>query len=947
MTEVMKILYLEDNKYDIDLTRKHLLKNLPGCEIDVVPSLAEARKKIFPENNYVMVLLDMNLPDGIGFDLLVEIRQKNLSVPVIVLTGSGDEESAVVALKAGADDYVVKRHGYLETLHKTIEIALFEGQSTYNRKKQILNVIYVEPNQADIGFTIKHLKHYAPYINLSVCHTADELFGLLQDNGDSNERYDILLTDYRLQGISGLEVVKTIRQIKRVPLAIVMVIGQGDEEIAIQALRLGVDEYLVKRTNYLFRLPSILMSAYQRHELEKKQAALQKSEERFRRLAENARDIIFQLELLPVNRFSYVSPAVTIITGYTPEEFYADHDLIRKMTQYNDQHLIKNLAETLDHSLTLRWTRKDGETIWIELRNVAIFNERNEIVAIEGIARDITQSKRATDKLIQERILLKTLIDNLPDNIYVKDSRMRKVLANKTDLEVIGKSEEEVIGKDDTAFFSPDVAAPLIADDRKVLEKGESVIDREELVENINGEKIWLLTSKLPLYDHEGNITGIIGIGHNITERKKAEELLKEREQKLKEKNEEYQRLNKEYLAVNEELTESLQRVQKMNDDLRIAKEKAEESDKLKTAFLANMSHEIRTPMNGIFGFTQILRQTNLDHEKQEYYLDIINKSCDRLLSVVNDIIDISKIESGIIDLQFEYANIDDLLQELYNFYYESCRTKNLTFKIQKKFTNDTVFCSTDIIKLKQIISILIDNAIKFTESGGIIVSFGKTDDVVEFSVEDSGIGIDEKDQQIIFERFRQADENYTRKFGGTGLGLSIAKAFIDKLGGKIWYQSTQDKGTTFFVHIPYKPINEQESSEEPVKEPGDYDWSGRKILIAEDETSNYEYLAEALEGTKSTIFHAINGIEAINIFEKNKPDIIIMDLKMPKMDGYQASKKIRESNREIPIIALTAYALETDKTKILKAGFNEHISKPVYIDTLLSTLDPYLKHDE
>ena len=943
----MKILYLEDNKYDIDLTLKHLLKKLPGSEIDVVPSLAEARNKIFPQNNYVLLLLDMNLPDGNGFDLLVEIRQKNLSVPVIVLTGSGDEESAVVALKAGADDYVVKRHGYLETLNKTIEIALFEGQSVYNRKKQILNVIYVEPNQADIDFTKKHLKRYAPYIKLSVCYNADELFGLLQDQGDDKEHYDILLTDYRLPGISGLEIVKTIRQIKRIPLAIVMVTGQGDEEIAIQALRLGVDEYLVKRPNYLFRLPSTLMSAYQRHELEKKQAALQNSEERFRRLAENARDIIFQFELLPVNRFSYVSPAATIITGYTPEEFYADHDLIWKMTQHNDRHLIRNLAGTLDRSLTLRWTRKDGETIWIELRNVAIFNERNEIIAIEGIARDITEGKRATDKLIQERILLKTLIDNLPDNIYVKDIKMRKVLANKTDLEVIGKSEEEVIGKDDTAFFSPEVAAPLIADDRKVLEKGESVIDREELVENIKGEKIWLLTSKLPLYDHEGNITGIIGIGHNITERKKAEELLKEREQKLKEKNEEYQRLNKEYLAVNEELTESLKRVQKMNDDLRIAKEKAEESDKLKTAFLANMSHEIRTPMNGIFGFTQILRQTSLDHEKQEYYLDIINKSCDRLLSVVNDIIDISKIESGIIDLQYEYANIDDLLQELYNFYYESSRTKNLIFKIQKKYTNEAVFCNTDIVKLKQIISILIDNAIKFTESGSITVSFGKRDDIIEFVVEDSGIGIDEKDQKIIFERFRQADENYTRKFGGTGLGLSIAKAFIDKLGGKIWYQSTRNKGTTFFVHIPYRPFNEQESTGECAKEACDYNWKDRKILIAEDETSNYEYLAEALEGTKITIFRAINGVEAINIYEKIKPDVILMDLKMPKMDGYQASKKIRESDKEIPIIALTAYALETDKTKILKAGFNEYISKPVYIDTLMSVLDPYLKHDD
>ena len=938
----MKILYFEDNKNDADLTKKQLIKDIPGCELTVVISLSEARKHLLPGNDFNLVLINMQLPDGSGVDLLVEIRQENPQIVVVVLTGSGDEEAAVSALKAGADDYIVKRHGYLDTLCKTIEIALKTSKEYHNNKKQILNVLYTGHDSSDIELTKRHLNQYAPYINLTVCFTANEVLEILDENQGKGCNYDVLLIDYPLTGISSIDLVKTIRQIKRLPIAIVMVTGHGDEDIAIQALRLGVDEYIVKRSNYLFRLPSMIMSAFQRYGLEKKQAELQKSEERFRRLAEHAQDIIYRYEFLPENKFGYVSPSATKITGYTPEEHYANADLRFKLVHSDDRPLLENISESFDRPLVLRWIRKDGNIIWTEQHNVPIYDEHVNLKAIEGIVRDITEQKLAVDKLTQERILLRTLIDNLPDNIYVKDTKMRKVLANKADLALIGKPEEEVIGKDDSEVYPAEVTAQFIADDRLVLEKGQSVLNREELVVNNLGQSTWLLTSKLPLYDHEGHISGMIGIGHNITERKQALELLMEREQKLKEKNEEYQKLNQEYLIVNEVLTESLERMQKMNEDLRTAKEKAEESDRLKTIFLSNMSHEIRTPMNAIFGFTQILRETSIDDTNREHYLEVINSSCGRLLSVVNDIIDISKIESGIIELQYRNVNLNDLLKELHNFYSELCKNKDLSLDVQSQFS-DKVCCNTDETKLQQILSNLIDNAIKFTEKGRISVLCGIKDNMLEFSLKDTGIGIVDKDQMIVFDRFRQADENYTRKFGGTGIGLAIAKAYVNKLGGKIWLESVKGKGTTFYFNIPYIPVAATEISQNEVKEAEVYNWSGKKILIAEDEKSNYEYLAEVLESTQITIYHAKNGEEAISIFKSSNPDLILMDIKMPKVDGYLATKKIREKNKKIPIIALTAYAMDIDKEKALKAGFNDHIAKPVYFETLLSLLGHYL----
>ncbi|OFX17574.1 MAG: hypothetical protein A2033_04535 [Bacteroidetes bacterium GWA2_31_9] len=401
---------------------------------------------------------------------------------------------------------------------------------------------------------------------------------------------------------------------------------------------------------------------------------------------------------------------------------------------------------------------------------------------------------------------------------------------------------------------------------------------------------------------------------------------------------------NDEYLAVNEELRQSNERVHNINTLLENAKEKAEESDKLKSAFLANMSHEIRTPMNGIIGFIELLKKPNLNVEKREFYTNVINGSCKQLLSIINDIIDISKIESNQINTNYSSINIEALMQKLVDFFKIQAINKNLNLEYSNK--NETIIKNiiTDEQKLNQILTNLIGNAIKFTENGSIEFGYKLKNNFLEFFVKDTGIGIEEKYFEIIFDRFRQIEDNYTRKFGGNGLGLSITKAFVEKLGGKIRVESIPSKGTIFYFTVPYKSA-EPEDIMLKSTQIYDYDFSNHKIIVAEDEDSNYIYLNEILINTNARIIRAKNGIELIDILKNERNvNLILMDIKMPEMSGIEATKIIKNSNHNIPIIVCTAYALSGDKEEFINAGCDDYISKPIIEQELLRKMSVFLK---
>lgn len=578
------------------------------------------------------------------------------------------------------------------------------------------------------------------------------------------------------------------------------------------------------------------------------------------------------------------------------------------------------------------------------------------------LEKELQESKRVENELrtelknvevnktssLQERILLRTLIDNLPHTIYVKDLEKRKTLANRADLKLIGKSESEVIGKTDQEIFPPNEAELFDVDDDLVLSTGMTVLDREELIVNPEGQGVWLLTSKLPLFDHKGKITGLIGIGHDITTRKQAEQELKESELRLKQQNEEYIRLNHKYSLLNEELTKSLKQIHKINSELQIAVDKAEESDRLKLAFLSNMSHEIRTPMNAIMGFSQLLTKSNMTCEKRNNIAQIISTSCDQLLTIINDILDISKIEAGQISMFPEIFGLDNLYTELIPIFDFQAKNKGLNLIYTRPEKYKTLQLNTDRNRLKQVLGNLFSNAIKFTETGEIVYGFHIKKEHIELFVRDTGIGISAENSSLIFNRFHQVDSSCTRKYGGNGLGLPISKAFVDNMGGKITLDSKEGIGSVFTVNLPIEMVSGNTIKQGKIKIKvilkGSYK---QEILIVEDEINNFLFIEELLSDKQFKITHAWNGAEAVEMFNHNPSiNIVLMDIKMPVMDGYEAMKQIKVNNSDIPVIALTAYAMMEEKENALRAGFDNYISKPVKQDILLKILAEYAMRD-
>jgi PAS domain S-box-containing protein len=393
---------------------------------------------------------------------------------------------------------------------------------------------------------------------------------------------------------------------------------------------------------------------------------------------------------------------------------------------------------------------------------------------------------------------------------------------------------------------------------------------------------------------------------------------------------------------VADQITTTIQR-KKKDDELKQAFLKAQEAEKLKSSFLANMSHEIRTPMNGIIGFSEFLLEPNLNDEDRKKYAKVIINSSKRLLAIVNDILDISKIEAGMVKLNYENVNLNTLLDDLYTFYLPITRENKLNLVYHKRIDNIKSVVETDKHKLNQILTNLISNAIKFTNEGSIEFGCDLKNEMVEFYVKDTGIGIKKDLIDKIFDRFIQAEMPKNKQIKGTGLGLAISKKFVELFKGKIWLESSKN-GTTVYFTIPYSKKNPSVSTViEKVKIITPKQNKNMTILVAEDEEYNRMYLNELFDKKNCTIIEAYDGEMAVDLFKKHDEiNLVLMDIKMPKMDGVEAMKKIKQLKKSIPIIALSAFAMESDKKEALSEGFDNYLTKPVDKKRLFEIINEY-----
>lgn len=520
--------------------------------------------------------------------------------------------------------------------------------------------------------------------------------------------------------------------------------------------------------------------------------------------------------------------------------------------------------------------------------------------SVQIVTTDITEQNKIEVDLIEQKRLFETMFNAINDGVVITDTKREILLANKGVEATFGYKPKDLLGKSTEVFY---------ADKSNFIRSGEKIFDKHAdggddffitQYKNIDNFVFPGETFGTKLFDKEGVWIGNMAIMRNVFERTN---------------------------FINE-----------LND----AKQKAENSDRLKTEFINNMSHEIRTPMNGILGFSSLLNSPGLTEDKQNHFINIIQNSGDQLMRIIDDILEISKLETKQVKLMEKEVCLNDLLLEQFSIFDIKAKDSKIPLYLNKELNDRESTIFTDRAKLNKIISNLLENAFKFTSNGFIEMGYTLKDKAIEIYIKDTGIGINPKKQDLIFERFSQADSDLSQKFGGLGLGLSIAKENSEILGGGIRLESNEGNGSTFYVTIPYKPVYAPDSALEEQRK--------YTLLITEDEEVNYLYLETIIEngsGINCTILHAKDGEVAVDIC-KNEPkiDLVLMDLKMPRMNGLQATMAIREFRPDLPIIAQTAYSTLEDRDSAFAAGCNDFITKPINKKLLYAILGKHLGID-
>ena len=627
--------------------------------------------------------------------------------------------------------------------------------------------------------------------------------------------------------------------------------------------------------------------------------ALKESEERFRSIYENSTVGIYRTT--PDGQMLLANPNLIKLLGYSSFKELADRNLeedgfepFYERTHFMD--IMKREGEV--KGLESDWTRMDGTTIFISESAQAINDKEGKIIYYDGIIEDITLRKKAEQELIIANKEREKRADEL-------------VIANK---ELVFQNEEKEKRANEL----------VIANKNLAFENKEKEKRADELI---------ILNNVLDFQNKERE--------------KQAKELILANKE-LAYQNKEKGKRADELIIANKELVFQNEEKEKRATELTIAKEQAEESDRLKSAFLTNMSHEIRTPMNGILGFTELLKEPNLSSDDQQDYIQTIQISGARMLNTINSIVDMSKIESGLMKVDITETNINEKIEFTYKFFKPEVEIKGLQFLVKNSLPSKEVIIKTDNEKVYGILTNLIKNAIKFTFEGSIEFGYEKKGEYLEFFVKDTGIGIPQKQYQLIFERFRQGSESHNRGYEGSGLGLSIAKTYVEMLGGKIWVESEEGKGSTFYFTIPYNAVLDEKTEIKNAisAEHKEGQLKNLKILIVEDDEISYSLLTKMLQKISYEVLHAITGVQAVEAC-RNNPDIdlVLMDIRMPKMDGNEASRQIRQFNKDVIIIAQTAYAFSGDKEKAIEAGCNDYISKPIDQILLYELIKKHIRH--
>ncbi len=644
--------------------------------------------------------------------------------------------------------------------------------------------------------------------------------------------------------------------------------------------------------------------------------ALLTAEQRARALIENAPDGIVMID--KDGHFTYASPPATRMFGFT------DNELLRynpaELTHPEDLPMVFDTLEKLMRDPALvptimyRFRHHDGRWFWIE----STFSNLLDKPGISSIVinfRNVTDRKLAEDKLKESELHARKLsrgIEQSPAAVIITDIGGQIEYVNPKFTEMTGYPLERVHGKVARILKMGRTPDDIHQQIWQTIRSGK-IWTGEYMSRKMTGEAYWESVSVTPILDPLAAISNYVITIEDISDRKK------------------------------------------MIADLMDARKKAEESDRLKSSFLANMSHEIRTPMNAIVGFSEMLSEPELTAEERNKFSVIIQSRSDDLMHIINDLLEISRIESGNVKVTRTRIMINEILGELdavFRKRLQQSRNASLSLVVEKLLPDHLSFILTDGYILKQVFSNLIENSIKYTGSGWIKFGYLQPENgSITFFVSDTGIGISPDNQEIIFEHFRQADIENPHQYSGTGLGLAICKGSLALVQGKIWVESEPGKGSTFYFSLPFQqqtllsvspPLPPYGSDTTP--QGSQYYWSGKKVLIVEDEPTNMEYLRLVLRKTQISIIPAPSGTVLRSLYENLQQfDLVLLDVRLPDTSGWELAREIKSIRPELPVIAQTAFAMSSDLQKSLAAGCDNFISKPINKTTLLNMMDGYL----
>jgi PAS domain S-box-containing protein len=602
----------------------------------------------------------------------------------------------------------------------------------------------------------------------------------------------------------------------------------------------------------------------------------------------------------------YANDAVSHASGYSLEEIYGKNPSIFKSNQTSESDykvLWENLLAGNKWAGTFLSKRKDGSLYWESAVIQPVKDANGIITNYLGIKEDITKRVNAEHALTESEKRYRGLFEASPDAILLADTETGMLIdANSTACLMLGYSHEQIR----TLHQSQVHPERLHLESRQLFkthtQKPSIQTPTESIIVKSDGTKIPVeILSSINVIDGRNVLMGVF---RDITERNQARE------------------------------------------DILRAKEKAEASDKLKSAFLNNISHELRTPLNGIIGFSEMITQMDSTEEDKVEFSKMIRKSSVRLINTITSYMDISMLASGIVETISRKVNLKKLINRVYEQTVETSQLRNQPVKINTEGNTAGVEIISDENLLFKVLTYLVDNALKFTKEGSITIGYERIDNNHHFSVTDTGIGIAPESLSLIFDIFTQADISTSRGYEGSGLGLSIAKGFIERLGGKIYVKSAPGLGSTFWFTIPDQIDSKAVASISNLK----HNESGANkniILVAEDDDSNYKYIEIILKKASYKVLRATNGFETVETC-RSHPEIslLITDLKMPGMDGFEATRKIRQLRPELPIVVISAFASKSDEEAACNAGCNEYIVKPVTKSKLLDTLQSFLKED-